>query len=686
MIIRKIRLFDFGIYSGVQEFDLSPRSSDRFLRPVVLFRGKNGVGKTTIMEAMRLCLYGALAIGTRVSQRDFEDYLRRRVHRGLNGSTPPASCGVELILDYIEHGKQKTHLVRRLWEPQGDKIRLKELVVEVDGEPLANLGLDEKEQYLRELVPPGIVDIVFFDGERIQASLDQRGDDHLVLDSVKSLMGLDMVEQLQRDVDVYITRQEGHDAVAPLQARLDSLRSQEADVDQQIKVVDGHTHMILLQIDDADARILAQEQRIASQGGELVSRREDLLAKQRHLEDQVDQTKRQVQELCSGLMPFALAPAMLRAVAAQLEHEVQADQARALQRAIATSLAALQTKMASAEYWEQIGLSVDADTRRVLLDRILHDLTPEMPVDAHNQDVYLYFSTKQRDVLTGWIEHALGEVPLQFGRVVQSLMVRERELQETKELLSRIPATETMAPLLAELGRLHRERGVLDTTKTQLANQSQGLTYRKGQISSERHRVYEDIQRLEAGDSRIHLASRMQALLDAYKMQLTETRVSQLEKALLSRFNQLCRKIGFIEHVHIDRDTLEVTLHRQGEPFSRSQLSAGENQLLAVAALWALRDVSGRPIPMVIDTPLSRLDSEHRVSMVDEFLPYVSHQVIVLATDAEIDDEIYDRLRSSISHTYEMQYDPHVGAMTYELKNPLAPTQRELLNLMGAHE
>lgn len=686
MIIRKIRLFDFGIYGGVQEFDLSPCSSDHYSRPVVLFRGKNGVGKTTIMEAMRLCLYGALAIGARVSQRDFEDYLKRRVHRGLNGSTPPATCGVELVLDYVEHGQQRTYLVRRLWEPQGDKIRLKELVIEVDGEPLANLGLDEKEQYLREIVPPGIVDIFFFDGERIQASANQRGDDHLVLDSVRSLMGLDMVEQLQRDVDVYITRQDGHDVVAPLQAKLDSLRSQEADIDQQIKAVEDHARAVLLQIDDADERISMHEQRIAGQGGELASRREELLAKQRHLEEQVDQTRRQVQELCSGLMPFALAPAMLKTVTAQLEHEVQVDQARALQRAIAGSLTVLQTKMASAEYWEQIGLSVDADTRKILLDRILHDLTSEVLVGADSQDVYLYFSTKQRDMLTGWIEQALGEVPVQFGIVVQNLMVREREFQETRELLSRVPATETLAPLLTELGRLHRQRGVLDTSKTQLENQLQSLAYQKGQISSQRHRVYEDIQQLEAGDSRIHLASRMQALLDAYKMQLTETRASQLEKALLLRFNQLCRKVGFIESMHIDRGTLEVTLHRQGEPFSRSQLSAGENQLLAIATLWALRDVSGRPIPIVIDTPLSRLDSEHRVSMVDEFMPHVSHQVIILATDAEIDNELYDRLQPSISHTYEMQYDPHVGAMTYEIKNPLAPRQSELLGIIGAYE
>ena len=63
MILRQISLSNFGIYRGDFTFDLAPVSSDMFSRPIVFFAGKNGVGKTTLSEAIRLGLYGALARG-----------------------------------------------------------------------------------------------------------------------------------------------------------------------------------------------------------------------------------------------------------------------------------------------------------------------------------------------------------------------------------------------------------------------------------------------------------------------------------------------------------------------------------------------------------------------------------------------------------------------------------------------
>ncbi|MBI1294996.1 hypothetical protein GC175_08565 [bacterium] len=113
-----------------------------------------------------------------------------------------------------------------------------------------------------------------------------------------------------------------------------------------------------------------------------------------------------------------------------------------------------------------------------------------------------------------------------------------------------------------------------------------------------------------------------------------------------------------------------------GKPFERRQLSAGENQLFAVATLWALRQVSRRPMPVVIDTPLSRLDSEHRLSMLREFFPHAGHQVIILATDAEVDEAQYEVLEPVISHVYEMNYDTTQNTVNYRRIENTAPPPR----------
>ena len=138
-----------------------------------------------------------------------------------------------------------------------------------------------------------------------------------------------------------------------------------------------------------------------------------------------------------------------------------------------------------------------------------------------------------------------------------------------------------------------------------------------------------------------------------------------LEQSLVSHFNQLCRKQAFVDRISVDLETFAFTLHRAGHTFGREQLSAGENQLLAVATLWALRELSGRATPVIIDTPLSRLDSQHRHGMFHDFLPRASHQVILLATDAEIDAAAMKRLAPVIARVYRMEYDPVTGAATH---------------------
>ncbi|MCH7987841.1 MAG: AAA family ATPase [Planctomycetes bacterium] len=59
MLIREITLENFGLFRGRNRIPLAPRIKYRQQRPVVLIGGQNGSGKTTILEALRLCLYMA---------------------------------------------------------------------------------------------------------------------------------------------------------------------------------------------------------------------------------------------------------------------------------------------------------------------------------------------------------------------------------------------------------------------------------------------------------------------------------------------------------------------------------------------------------------------------------------------------------------------------------------------------
>jgi DNA sulfur modification protein DndD len=89
----------------------------------------------------------------------------------------------------------------------------------------------------------------------------------------------------------------------------------------------------------------------------------------------------------------------------------------------------------------------------------------------------------------------------------------------------------------------------------------------------------------------------------------------------------------------------------------KARLSAGEKQLFAIAVLWALAKTARRSVPVVVDTPLGRLDAEHRERLLTEYFPHVSHQVIVLSTDTEVDVEAAKLLEPHLTRQLLLAHD-----------------------------
>ena len=78
---------------------------------------------------------------------------------------------------------------------------------------------------------------------------------------------------------------------------------------------------------------------------------------------------------------------------------------------------------------------------------------------------------------------------------------------------------------------------------------------------------------------------------------------------------------------------------------------------MVISLLWALAINSKKKLPVIIDTPLSRLDSAHRSSLVKKYFPKASDQTIILSTDSEIDEKYYKLLEKHIGEEYTLNYD-----------------------------
>ena len=97
----------------------------------------------------------------------------------------------------------------------------------------------------------------------------------------------------------------------------------------------------------------------------------------------------------------------------------------------------------------------------------------------------------------------------------------------------------------------------------------------------------------------------------------------------------------------------------------KSSLSAGEKEVFAVSLLWGLAQTSQLKLPIIIDTPLSRLDSTHRDNIVNNYFPNAGEQVVILSTDTEIDTNYYRSLKPHLSGAGCLDFDQRQELTTF---------------------
>jgi DNA sulfur modification protein DndD len=158
----------------------------------------------------------------------------------------------------------------------------------------------------------------------------------------------------------------------------------------------------------------------------------------------------------------------------------------------------------------------------------------------------------------------------------------------------------------------------------------------------------------------INAATKVQNTLKIFRERLTLRKLNKLEEEVKNCFLYLLHKSDLVHRIAIDAKSFSLSLYDlNGKPVPKHRLSAGEKQLLAIAFLWGLAKVSGKRLPVAIDTPLGRLDSSHRNNLVERYFPSASHQVILLSTDTEISKKEVELLRENeaIAREYLLQYN-----------------------------
>ena len=154
-------------------------------------------------------------------------------------------------------------------------------------------------------------------------------------------------------------------------------------------------------------------------------------------------------------------------------------------------------------------------------------------------------------------------------------------------------------------------------------------------------------------------------VLDTFSVKIQQRKTGVLGDTITECYKKLANKKNLIDKIKMDPVSLDLQyIGREGNLVEKNALSAGEKQLMVIAILWALAICSKKKLPVIIDTPLSRLDSNHRKALIKTYFPYASDQTIILSTDSEIDQKYYQLMKDAIGDEFTLQYDDESKSTT----------------------
>lgn len=659
MIIDSLSVLDFRVFSGAHDFDLVPKTKRGKNAPIVLFGGLNGGGKTTILSALKLALYGKGVLGSGATVAEYHQYLRECIHRAHNSIAKPTRAAVELTFRYAQYGVISSYQLTRDWfVDHAGKVK-EGLIISRDGHPLTELSYDQAQAFLNELIPIGVSELFFFDGEKI-ASLAEETSGDALRESINKLLGLDLIDRLHSDLSVIIRGRSVKKASEDRKQKIAEAERTYNDLNDQLAEVREKLLLMRVNTVEANKNLGNIEASINARGGAWSASRQEETVNLDALVNDKKAIEHTLHDMLSGLLPFAITQSLNEKLLAQIDAEQRAEKAQVLSEYLQRQQSNFLAEVESA-------FAMTKDQLPALQDIFLRTFGSEVSNSAELQAPVHELSDTQRFSITHRLQNDVGSLQQRAADLVMTLQETDSQIESARENIARAPDEKVLIPLFNEQGQLQGRLSALEEQKSVMAEEAKALLARLSVAARQLDDLYTEIAESQEEERLTGLAQNAKDVLKEFSTRARIEKLKELESQFYTSFNGLARKEDRNLSIQIDPNTFEVVLiDDEGIILRKEELSAGEKQIFAISILEALARTSGRSLPVVIDTPLGRLDSVHRKKLVENYFPKTSHQVIILSTDTEIDYAFYEGLQGSISHSYHLVYNPETRSTQAE--------------------
>ena len=658
MLLTKVTLQDYGVYKGKNEFDFTCTLD----KPIILIGGSNGAGKTTLFESIMLCFYGISTLGKRITKKSYDEFLAKKIHRYLGSLTSADFASIIVEFKYFHKGDEINYQVERTWRKEDAKI-IEELYIKKrleSEEVFVSLNTIEEshwQSFIEELIPKGIAKLFFFDGERIVEIAENEAESLEIKSSFNSLLGLDVVEQLRKDLQVNLMRNLTNDDKF-LKTEFEKYTREKNEVLEQNSHYNDKIARKQSELDNLRTGIIGLEAQVSKIGGKFAQNREQTRTSLAVQKINLDNICKRIQDTCSSVLPFSLIPKEMEKLKNQIHLDEEIQKQSLEEKILKSKFFEINSNLKDDSFWKEFNMSSEIKGKILIKISELQKSTTKKIEEKGLFNLSIPQASKIIEIIDDANTSAtstLEKDTMKFIEVTEQIAMLETSITSA-------PSDDEIGPLIVKLNEKHSESGTLQAEIDHLESQLVSNDSLMGHINVKIRDTVSHQFKNKKAQTQANLTEKVQLVLDEYVGRLKVKKLELLEKYLLEAIGILMHKKEFIQRVTVDKDSFEVTLYRQNnDPFPKDLLSKGEKQMFATAILWALAKTSGKPLPFLIDTPLARLDEGHRVNLIEKFFPLASHQVAIFSTDTEITFEHYKKLKPYLNRSYAMEFVPEEG-------------------------
>lgn len=628
MIIKRLTMHNFGVYASTNVLEFNGK------KPVVLIGGMNGRGKTTILEAVLLSLYGSNSFAyTESKYTTYGQYLKSYVNKA--DGTFETFIEIEFAMD---KSNGEVYTVRRDWDGKGQRVREK-ITVMKNGEE--NKFLTENwPMFVENILPSALSNFFFFDGEKI-AELAVEETSEQMKESIKAMLGITVLDVLQGDVGKIINKISKKNSENQDLKRLEELRQIKEDAENALENADSKINDVKCQLDDLQLELEQLNIEYSVKGGGILEQKNALMKQRSESIAAVNSSQEQLLEIAGGELPLLLVADLL----SDIEEQGKAEQERKLNKVALEKVNSLYE-----------GFAGKSDDLAKFISFMQSEIKAEETEELYNLSDYNLYQIERLNAekLKQSVSHTKELIAKRdnnqrnVDEVDNSLSVDIDESALT-ELFEQIKAKEhDVIAKQIEIESLSKDRTTLHGN----------LIVAESEFSKYAERILSVLESMDADERTAKYAHMAIEIIKLYRIRLQERKTDVLAQTMTECYKKLANKKNLVDCIKMDSETLDLKyLNAEGEEIAKKRLSAGEKQLMVISLLWALAICSKKKLPVIIDTPLSRLDSSHRHALIKTYFPKASDQTIILSTDSEIDETYYMLMKKSVGDEFTLIYN-----------------------------